>query len=125
MRFQHIRRYTLLDIITIIPGILLASLLMFLGVINLVSPDVPSSALGQNTRVCTILVLTAAVMIYTLFRPYTGGILLCACAVFLIFILHFHSFWSSVGGLVLLLGALSIIRGRLSRRTASKQAGEG
>jgi len=120
MRLPHKRRSTLLAVITIIPGVLLASAFLFLGVVNLISPDVPSSALGQNTRVCATLMLTAAVLIYALFRPYSGGLLLGICAVLFGFIFHFHPFWVAVAGLVLLLGVLSVIRGRLSRRTASE-----
>ena len=120
MRFPNIPRYSLLAVITIIPGVLLVSAFLFLGVVNLISPDVPSSALGQNTRVCATLILTAAVLIYALFRPYSGGFFLCICAVLFGFVFHFHPFWVAVAGLVLLIGVLSVIRGRLSRRTASE-----
>jgi len=120
MRLPNIPRYPLLAVITIIPGVLLASAFLFLGVVNLISPDVPSSALGQNTRVCATLILTATVLIYALFRPYSGGFVLCICAVVFGFIFHFHPFWVAVAGLVLLIGVLSVIRGRLSRRTASE-----
>ena len=135
MRFPHKRRYTLLFVITIIPAVLLASFFLFLGVVNLISPDVPERALAENTLVCAMLILTAAVLIYALFRPYSGGFFLCICAVPFGFIFNaFHlsnalypsrqtgyaPFWSAITGLVLLLGVLSVIRCRLSRRTASE-----
>jgi len=129
MRFLPKRRYTL------IPTVLLASFFLFLGVVSLISPDVPESALAENTRVSAMLILTAAVLIYALFRPYSGGFFLCICAVPFGFIFNaFHlsnvlypsrevgyaPFFSAITGLLLLLGVLSVIRGRLSRRTASK-----
>jgi hypothetical protein len=133
MRFPHKRSY--LFVITIIPAVLLASFFLFLGVVSLISPDVPERALAENTLVGAMLILTAAVLIYALFRPYSGGFFLCICAVPFGFIFNaFHlsnalypsrdagyaPFWSAITGLVLLLGVLSVIRGRLSRRTASE-----
>ena len=120
MPFPNIRRYSLLAFITIIPTVLLASLFLFLGVVNLISPDVNPSALGENARVCAMLILTAATLIYALFRPYSGGFFLCICAVLFSAIFHFHPFFVTISGLVLLIGLLSVIRGRLSRRTASE-----
>ena len=135
MLFPNLRRYSLLSVITIIPAVLLASFFLFFGVANLISPDVPSSYLAENTLVCAMLILTAAVMIYALFRPYSGGFFLCICALPFGFIFNaFHisdalypsratgyaPFWSAITVLVLLLGVLSVIRGRLSRRTASE-----
>jgi hypothetical protein len=129
MRFLPKRRYTL------IPAVLLASFFLLVGVANLISPDVPEDALAENTRVCAMFILTAAVLIYALFRPYSGGFLLCICALPFAFIFNaFHlsnvlypsrevgyaPFFSAITGLLLLLGVLSVIRGRLSRRTASK-----
>ena len=129
----HKRSY--LFVITIIPAVLLVSLFLFLGVVNLISPDVPERALAENTLVGAMLILTAVVLIYALFRPYSGGFFLCICAVPFGFIFNaFHlsdalypsrevgyaPFWSAITGLVLLLGVLSVIRARLSRRTASE-----
>ena len=137
MGFQKMGRYTLLSVVTIIPGVLLASFFLFLGTVNLISPDVPERALAQNTLVCAMLILTAAVLIYALFRPYSGGFFLCICAVPFGFIFNaFHlsnalypsrdvgyaHFFSAITGLVLLLGVLSVIRGRLSRATASEDS---
>ena len=133
MRSPHKRSY--LFAITIIPAVLLVSLFLFLGVVNLISPDVPEAALAENTLVCATLILTAALLIYALFRPYSGGFFLCICALPFGFIFNaFHlsdalypsravgysPFLSAITGLVLLLGVLSVIRGRLSRRTASE-----
>ena len=133
MRFPHKRSY--LFVITIIPAVLLVSLFLFLGVVNLISPNVPEKALAENTLVGAMLILTAAVLIYVLFRPYSGGFFLCICAVPFGFIFNafhlsnilypsreagYHHFFSAITGLVLLLGVLSVIRSRLSRRTASE-----
>jgi hypothetical protein len=133
MRSPHKRSY--LFVITIIPAVLLVCLFLFLGVVNLISPDVPEKALAENTLVGGMLILTAVVLIYALFRPYLGGFLLCICAVPFGFIFNaFHlsdalypsravgyaPFWSVITVLVLMLGVLSVIRSRLSPRTASE-----
>ena len=134
MRFPHKRLHTLLLVITIIPAVLLASFFLFMGVGGLIVED-PERVLAESILVGGMLILTAAVLIYALFRPYSGGFFLCICAVpfgFTFNAFHlsnvlypsreagYHPFWSTITGLVLLLGVLSIIRGRLSRRTASK-----
>jgi hypothetical protein len=133
MRFPHKRSY--LFVITIIPAVLLVSFFLFVGVVSLIGPEVPERALAENTLVSAMLILTAVVLIYALFRPYSGGFFLCICAVPFGFIFNaFHlsdalypsrevgyaPFWSAITGLVLLLGVLSVIRSRLSRRTASE-----
>jgi len=135
MLFPNLRRYSLLSVITIIPAVLLASFFLFFGVANLISPDVPSSYLAENTLVCAMLILTAAVMINTIFRPYSGGFFLCICVLPFGFIFNaFHisdalypsratgyaPLWSAITVLVLLLGVMSVIRGRLSRWTNSE-----
>jgi len=136
MRFPNIRRNSLqaFVFITIASTVLLATFFLFFGVANLISPDVPQRALAENTLVCAMMILTAAILIYTLFRPYSGGFFLSVCAVPFGFIFNaFHisnvlypsrevgyaPFWSAITCLVLLLGVLSVIRSRLSRRTAS------
>ncbi len=137
MRFPNIRRYSLLAlaVITIIPAVLLASFFLLFGVPSLISPDVSEEYLAKNTLNCAMFILTAAVLIYALFRPYSGGFFLCILAV--PFGFTFNAFhlsnalypsreagyapeFSAITGLVLLLGVLSVIRGRLSRRTASE-----
>ena len=101
-------------------NVLLAIVFLFVGVVNLLSPDVSSDALGENTRVCATLILTAAILIYAIFRPFSGGFLLCICAVLIGVIFQFHPIFNAVAGFVLLMGVLSIIRGRRSRRTDSE-----
>jgi hypothetical protein len=88
MRFPNTSSCTTLRIITTILNVLMASLFLPLGVGNLINPDVADSYLGLNTRVCLMVILTGVVSIYTLFRPYSGGILLCICAVALCFVSH-------------------------------------
>ena len=135
MNLQKTGLYNLLSVIVGVPGVLLAALFLFLGLVTLISPDVPEKALAENTLVGTILILTAAVLIYTFFRPFSGGFALCVCAVPFAFIFNaFHlsktfypsravgyaPFYSYITGLILLFGVLSVIRGRLSRLTASE-----
>lgn len=138
MRFPRKPLHTLLLVITIIPAVLLASVFLFWGVNSLLNPFVPGELLAENTLACAVLILTAAVLIYALFRPYSGGILLCVWAVPFGFILYafrlslfsalypssqaagYHPIFAAVSGLVLLLGLLFVTRGRLSRRAASE-----
>jgi len=125
----------LLAVIVGVPGIVLAALFLLLGVFTLIWPDVPDEALVENAFVGATLVLTAAVLIYTFFRPFSGGFVLCICVVPFAFIFNaFHisnvlypsravgyaPFYSYLTGLILVLGVLSVIRGRLSRATASE-----
>jgi len=133
MRVPRKPLYALLLVITIVPAVLLASVFLFWGVHSLLNPFVPQELLAENTLVCAALILTAAVLIYALFRPYSGGFLLCIWAVPFGFILHafrlslfsalypsmevgYHPIFAAIAGLVLLLGLLFVIRGRLSRR---------
>ena len=133
MRFPRKRPHILLLVITVIAAVLLASVFLFWGVHSLFNPFVLEELLAENTLVCAVLILTAAVLIYALFRPYSGGFLLCIWAVPFGFMLHafrlslfsalypsmevgYHPIFAAIAGLVLLLGLLFVIRGRLSRR---------
>ncbi len=108
--------YRILNVITIVLGVLVASFLLLFGVGNLIIPDVPDSYLNQNTRVCIMLILTGLVTIYTIFRPYSGGILLCICAlVFFVIVIN-----NPVSIPIILFGILSIIRGIRNRRNVLK-----
>ena len=137
MRIPHKRLHTLLLVITIIPAVLLASVFLFWGVHSFLYPFVPEELLAENTLVCAVLVLTAAILVYALFRPRTGGYLLCIWAVPLGFVFYafrrsiwsalypswnwevgYHPVFAATTGLFLLLGVLFVLRGRLSRPTA-------
>ena len=112
MKFPNIAPSTVLSIITIILGVLIASFLLLFGVANFINPDVPDSALDQNTRVCVMIILTGLIIIFAIFRPYFGGMILCICALvfFIIIIIN------PVVIPIILFGVLSIIRGRINRR---------
>ena len=112
MKFLNIAPSPVLSIITIVLGVLIASFLLLFGVANLINPDVPDSYLDQNTLVCVMFVLTGLLIIFAIFRPYFGGIILCISAlVFFIFIII-----NPVVIPIILFGVLSIIRGRINRR---------
>ena len=108
------------SVLTIVLGVLVASFLLLFGVANLINPDVPDSYLDQNTRVCIMLILTGLVTIYTIFRPYSGGILLCICALIFFVIVIVNP----VAVPVFLVGVMSIIRGYLNRRKVLKRANQ-
>lgn len=129
------KRPGLLAIITAIPAVLLAAILLFWGVHSLINPFVPAELLGQNAVLCAVLILTAAMLVYALFRPYAGGLVLCLWAVPFGLILHafrvsiwsalypawaigYHPVFAAISGLVLLLGVLFVVRGSRGRRTA-------
>lgn len=107
-----------LSVITIVLGVLMASFLLLFGVANLIKPDVPYSYLDQNSRVCVMFILTGLVIIYAILRPYSGGILLCIFALIFFIIIIVNP----VAVPVILIGILSIIRGRFNRRKILKRA---
>ena len=116
MRFPNATLRT----ITITLGCLMACLFLLFGVANLINPDVSDSYLVQNTRICVILILTGLVSLYALFRPNSGGIFLCICAVALSFVSG-GFLGNPLTSAALLLGVLSIIRGHLSPKAVSKE----
>lgn len=97
-----------LRIITIVLLVLLASTLLFFGVANLVHPDVPDSALGQNTLVCLMFIAAGLFSIYAIFRPMSGGVVLCISG--LVFFTAVIA--NPVAVPVILIGALSIARSK-------------
>jgi len=101
-----------LAVITIVLGVLLACFLLLFGVANLINPEVSSDYLARNTRVCVMLILTAAVLVYALFRPLAGGIVLCVCAAVFILLIP-----NPIAVPILLLAVLSLVRGSISRRS--------
>ena len=139
MRSRHERLIILLLVFTVVPAVLLASVFLFWGVHSLFTPFVPGELLAQNTLSCAAFILTAALLIYALFRPYSGGLLLCMWAVplGLVFYAFRRSLWSALypswewevgyhpifavlSAVVLLLGLLFVVRGRLFRQAASR-----
>ena len=94
-------------------------LLVFAALAVLTVVTVAVSYLDLNTRVCVIVLVTGVVSVYTLFRPYSGGVFLCICAVALGLVSRVFDNPLSIA--ILLLGGLSVICGHLSRRTVSEQ----
>jgi predicted MFS family arabinose efflux permease len=116
MNSRSIGPSPILSVITIVLGALLALFLLLFGVGNLIHPDVPDSYLDQNTRVCVMVIFTGLMTIYAIFRPYSGGILLCICALtFFVIVIR-----NPISVPVIGLGILSVVRGRLQRRKVSE-----
>jgi hypothetical protein len=113
MNIPYLRRPDLLTVMTIVLGAVVAALLLILGITNLVDPDVPPDYLEQNTIISALVCLAGLLIVYALFRPRSGGFLLCIMAVPVGFAIP------AVGGLVLALGVLTVLRGRRSRRPAT------
>jgi hypothetical protein len=116
MSDSNTKRHSVFAIIIIALGVLMAVAFMLIGLINLISPDVPASAFDENTLVSITLIFTSVLLIYSLFRPHSGGYLLCACAFAFSFVFHFHFFWILAAILILLLGILSVIRAHHTKR---------
>jgi len=106
MYFPDIRHSTL-NILTFI----FAFILLAYGVANLIPP--PDS---HVTRHCVIAILAGLFTFFSLFRPYSGAFFLFIYAVVLSFILG-GFFRHVIPTVVVLLGVLSFIRGRLSLGT--------
>jgi hypothetical protein len=104
----------MLKIIRIIVGALSALFLLLFGVANLINPEVGESHLDQNTRICLMMIITGLVAVYAIFRPLTGGILLCISAVGLSIIFggFFHN---PITPAVMLVGLFFIFAGFISR----------
>ena len=104
----------MLKIIRTILGVLSALFLLLFGAANLINPEVPESYINQNTRICVMMIVTGVVSVYAIFRPLTGGILLCGSAVGLAII--FGSFFHNpITPVVMLLGGFFIFTGYISR----------
>jgi hypothetical protein len=111
----------MLKIVRIIVGALTDLFLLLFGVANLINPDVSESDLSQNTLICVMMIITGLFAVYAIFRPLTGGILLCISALGLGFIfgglLH-----NPITPVVLLFGVFFIFAGYMSRRKLPKDS---
>lgn len=112
--------YVLLTIFTAATGLLIASVFLLFGVAHLINPDVPESYLAQNTLMCLTVILTGMVIVYALFRPYSGGFLLALCAV-AISIVSQRFFQNPLTTPVLMLGVLCFVRSYLLQRQYSQR----
>ncbi|UCH62365.1 MAG: hypothetical protein JSU77_11240 [Fidelibacterota bacterium] len=100
-------------------GGLMAFGLLLLGIINLINPDVSDEYLALNTRVCITMIVTGVVLIYAIFLPFSGGILLGICAV--AFGLISGVFLNPITIAELPLAVLFVISGLLWRRIFPKE----
>jgi hypothetical protein len=98
------------NIIIVILAVTMSIFGLLMGVANLIQPTVPEQYLDQNTRVCVGLIISSLVIIYAVFHPYSGGILICICAVLYFIIVNNILVYP-----IILLGILSIIRGHLNK----------
>ena len=95
--------------------VLVACVLLLFGAGNLIHPDVSETYLNQNTRICLMMIITGLFAVYSVFRPLSGGILLCVCVVGLTLV--FRGFLRNpVTPFVLIAGALSVLSGYLQQQ---------
>ena len=114
-------------IVQIALNLLVAVPAIGMGAITLVSPNVPPEAVTENAIVGVVLIATAAVLVFDMFRPLYGGVLLLAWAI--VFGVTFNGFhlselllisrpigyqplWSAITTLVAVLGVFSILRAK-------------
>ena len=101
----------------------MALFLLLFGVGYLINPEVPESYINQNTRICIMMIVTGVVAAYAIFRPLTGGVLLCICACGLGYIFH-GFFHNPMTPAVMLIGAFFIFAGYRSRRKPREESGQ-
>jgi len=97
---------SVLSVLIVLLAVLVALFLLIIGAANLIHPDVSDDNLAQNTRVCVIYIITGLVVVYSIIRPFSGGILLCICA----FSIYQFVNRNPVLYPVIFLGLLSILR---------------
>lgn len=102
-------------VIRMVTGGLMAAILLLFGTSNLINPDVPENYLNQNTRICVMMIIAGLVAVYGIFRPYSGGLLLCACAVGMGFIYR-GFFHNPLTPLVMITGFFFFVSGYLNRK---------
>lgn len=98
------------NIVIVILAVTMSVFGLLMGVANLIQPTVPEQYLEQNTRVCVGLIISGLVIMYAVFRPLSGGILICICAAVYFIIVNNILVYP-----IILLGILSIIRGHLNK----------
>lgn len=117
-------------ILQVVLNLLLAVPAVGLGAITLISPDVPAEALAENAIVGLAMLATAAILVFDMFRPFSGGVLLIIWSLIFAAIFNgFHlseyvfesrqtgyqTFWSGVTLMLVILGLLSLVRARFGR----------
>jgi uncharacterized membrane protein HdeD (DUF308 family) len=105
--------------IRLIIGIFMAIILITVGVVNLINPDVPIGFMDKNTHVCSMLILTGAITIYALFRPFSGGLLICLCTAGLGYVFGGY-LQNPTTPVVLLLGLFFIVSAYFTRKKPEK-----
>lgn len=123
-----------LRIAQIVLNVLLAAPFLWLGITNLLSPNVPVETGTENTIVGAALLATAALLIYDVFKVFSGGVLLLVWAVGFSAVFNafhasealmqwrpvgYHPFWSALTVLLVALGLLSLWRAKLNARVDS------
>ncbi len=107
--------------ITVGAAILLAAFFLFFGISELLHPDVGKEFLAENTRVCITMIIMGLALLFGVFSPYWGGIVISICTVPFVIIFHFHPIFIAFGFLVLLVGIQFFLRGRRFRKLAKDE----
>lgn len=107
-------------IIQVILGVPFALILLIFGIANLAHPDVPDSYLERNTAVCIMVIGASLIMLFAMFRPYVGGMIILIYSVAFFIIIPGNTLVYPI----ILIGVFSILRGFLSKQKLLKEKNE-
>ena len=107
-------------IIQVILGVPFALILLIFGIANLAHPDVPDSYLERNTAVCIMVIGASLIMLFAMFRPYVGGIIILVYSVAFFIIIPGNPLVYPI----ILIGVFSFIRGFLHKQKLLKETKE-
>lgn len=106
-----------ITIITIIIAVPLALFFLVSGIANLIHPTAPANYIDRNTIVCTMIIISSLIILYAMFRPFIGGIILVIFSVAFFIIVPDNPLVFPI----ILIGAFSLLRGFLSKQKLLKE----
>jgi len=106
-----------ITIITIIIAGPLALFFLVSGISNLIHPTVPANYIDRNTIVCIMIIISSLIMLYAMFRPFIGGIILIIFSVVFFIIVPDNPLVFPI----ILIGAFSLLRSFLSKQKLLKE----
>ena len=106
-----------ITIITIIIAVPLALFFLVSGIANLIHPTVPDNYIERNTTVCTMIIISSLIILYAMFRPFIGGILLVIFSVAFFIIVPDNPLVFPI----ILIGVFSLLHGFLSKQKLLKE----
>ena len=90
------------------------------GLVNLISPDVPAHALGENARVCLSLLAVGLALASSMKWPRGGGVVTIAVAFGMAAVFWFQRIYLVAALLVIVLAGVGIVQAVRRRRGEAK-----